>query len=474
MPRSLFLAEVLAALSHALDLTEGQPEGHSIRSCILGIEIGRARGLDFSEQSALFYALLLKDAGCSANAAPVADLFGSDDHPVKKDLKTTDWSSMIGAGRYILRNVAQGRSGWAKLRHLSRLAVAGPPGARALTRIRCERGAAIVRDLGFPEATAEAIRYLDEHWDGKGHPYGRRAEEIPLLSRIACLAQVLDVFLVERGVDEMLAMVRARRGTWFDPGLADLVLSWSGRISWWEGVRGSGRPEDLRGLEPRERLIPIDEEGLDRVSAVFAQVIDAKTPFTARHSTRVAAVAAELMREVGGGEEAVRLIHRAGLLHDIGKLGVSNRILDKPDKLTDEEFAQVKLHPRYTHEILSNVAAFADVLEPAANHHERIDGRGYPRGLDGGVLDLPCRILAVADVYEALTAERPYRASLEFEEVARILRSMSGPALDGDLVECLLRCARHQDVAPWGWAALARTEGLPQDAVPRAPRAMAG
>ncbi|MEZ4417559.1 MAG: HD domain-containing phosphohydrolase [Gemmatimonadota bacterium] len=454
MQRSLLLTEVLAALSYALDLTEGQPEGHSIRSCILGIEIGRAIGLDFADQSALFYALLLKDAGCSANAAPVSELFGSDDHPVKRDLKTTDWSSFVAAGRYAVRNAAVGGSAWVKVKHIVRIALAGPPEAKQLTRIRCERGAAIVRDLGFPQATADAIRHLDEHWDGKGHPDGVRGAEIPLLARICCLAQTLDVFLADRGVTEMFAMVRDRRGTWFDPGLADQVLFWEGRGDWWESVRRAGRPEDLGGLEPRDRVLQIDEDGLDRVSAVFAEVIDAKTPFTARHSTRVARVARELSLELGLSASEARRIHRAGLLHDIGKLGVSNRILDKPGKLTEEEFAQVKLHPHHTHQILARVDAFGDVLEAAANHHERLDGTGYPRGLDGSRLDLPCRIMAVADVFEALTADRPYRAPMQFEQVTKILRGMSGSALDGDVVETLIRCAAEREGAPWRWGAV--------------------
>ena len=119
--------------------------------------------------------------------------------------------------------------------------------------------------------------------------------------------------------------------------------------------------------------------------------------------------------------ETQRDLRRAGLLHDVGKLAISNRILDKPGKLTDAEFAKVKQHPVYSLEILQRAPCFAPIAALAANHHERIDGTGYPRGLAADELDMPMRALAVADVYEALTAERPYRAALPLERALEIL-----------------------------------------------------
>nr|MDQ3317257.1 HD domain-containing protein [Actinomycetota bacterium] len=128
---------------------------------------------------------------------------------------------------------------------------------------------------------------------------------------------------------------------------------------------------------------------------------------------------------------------RAGLLHDIGKLGVSNRILDKPGPLNDEEYAKIKQHPRLTYDILSRVGPFQPIAETAANHHERLDGSGYHRGLAAENLDLPPRILSVADVFDALSADRPYHKALPKEKALDILREESATKLDPESVALL-------------------------------------
>ncbi|MCC2667910.1 MAG: hypothetical protein K0Q72_381 [Armatimonadetes bacterium] len=429
------LAEVLGALSYALDLTEGLPPGHSLRTCAIGMRLATELDLDAGTRSALYYALLLKDAGCSSNSAQTADLFGSDEHVLKRELKTTDWSHKLEAARYVFRTAALGCSLADRVRHVVKVAVA-PGGAAAMFRIRCERGAGIVRQLGFPEATAEAVYALDEHWDGQGNPHGTRGDAIPLLARIAGLAQTVEVFVQQAGVAQVLEMVRARSGTWFDPKLAELVAGWTDS-SWWAQVADAEVMTLVRSFEPEDLVRCIDGAGLDEVCAAFAEIIDAKSPYTYRHSSGVAAFAGAIGGELGLDEQRLRDLHRAGLLHDIGKLGVSNRILDKPGALTPGERMAVQDHPRYTFEILSRVTAFRGLAELAANHHERLDGSGYPWGKRGGELTADDRILAVADVYEALTADRPYRKGMPEEEALGILRREAGTLLDAECVTAL-------------------------------------
>lgn len=440
MAPPLPFSDIVASLSHALDLTEGQPVGHSIRSCMVGMELGRALDLSDEDLSDLYYALLLKDAGCSANAAPVAEAFGSDDHPVKRALKTTDWSRYLSAARYALANAALGRPFLRRIPYMLRLARGGDPMAREFTRLRCHRGADIALRLGFSEWTASAIRNLDEHWDGKGHPDGVAGRDIPLAARIACLAQTVDVFLEEGGVPAVMEMLRRRRGRWFDPELVDVVLDWQDRDRWWVRVRSAISPTALVGLEPPERIRRLELDGLDTVAEAYAEVIDAKSPFTYRHSMGVARVARAMARKRGEPETEVRRIYRAGLLHDIGKLGVSNRILDKAGALTDREFRQVQEHPRHTLEILQHVEAFSDLARTAAFHHERLDGSGYPWGVGDDRLDESARCLAVADVFEALSARRPYRDALPVGRVLEILRQDAGSRLDRGMVEVLASC----------------------------------
>lgn len=443
------LSDVVASLSYALDLTEGQPQGHSVRSCLIGMHIGRAIGLSSESLSSLYYALLLKDAGCSANAAPVATTFGADDHAVKRALKTTNWSNFIEASVYVARHAARGGTPWTRLRHIIGLARGGSEQTRDLMRIRCERGAAIVQRLGFPPATAAAVRTLDEHWDGKGQPAGLRGEEIPLLGRVCGLAQTTEVFLQSRGLNATVEMLLDRRGSWFDPLLTDVLLEETTNPLFWRQVQAARRPSSLCGQEPAERVRWVGSRELDRIAEAFADIIDAKSPFTYRHSKGVAEIARHLGRVLGCSRTDVAGLYRAGLLHDIGKLGISNRILDKPAPLTEAELAEVRLHPRYSMEILSHVTAFAEAAPAAAQHHERLDGSGYPWGLRGDQLDLASRIIAVADVFEALTADRPYRAGLAAAEAVAILHREAGTAYDGDVVQALEGWAREMAPAQW-------------------------
>jgi HD-GYP domain-containing protein (c-di-GMP phosphodiesterase class II) len=184
----------------------------------------------------------------------------------------------------------------------------------------------------------------------------------------------------------------------------------------------------------------VSEDDLDVIAGAFADIIDAKSPYTFSHSRNVAAYALGIAREMRLDSVIQRRVYRAGLLHDIGKLGVSNSILDKPGPLTASERTAVERHPFFTWEILSRVPAFRDFAWSAALHHERLDGSGYPWHLSGHRLDITARILCVADVYEALTAERPYRAALPWSESSRILAGGRGTEFDPAVLDALASC----------------------------------
>ena len=350
--------------------------------------------------------------------------------------------------------MAPGSSGVARAGKLLRALWAMKKEASELNEARCDRGARIVAQLGFPSAAADAVRAIDEHWDGSGRPDGLAGDSIPLISRITCLAQTAEVFMSAGGPEAALEVVRHRRGRWFDPRIADVFLAIGPDDPLWMRIVDDAAAEVLRDLEPVNGVALADEGGLDRVAEAFAQVIDAKSPYTARHSLGVAAYAEAIGREVGFDAARVRSLRRAGLLHDIGKLGVSNRILDKPGKLTDAEFTEVRLHPLYTFQILSQITPFADLAESAAAHHERLDGRGYHRGVGAEHLDPEARILAVADVFDALTADRPYRGPLDPAIAFEILWKDAGAAFDPVYISAL--ASSEIEVGAWAPAPVAQ------------------
>lgn len=439
------MSEVVSSLSRALDLTEGQPLGHSVRACVIGMRLGQEVGLDDERLAALYYALLLKDAGCSSNASRTAALFGSDDQIVKPNLKVVDWDQKMELALETWRNTGLKASLYSRMGHFLGIARQERM-TQELIAARCERGADIAERLAFPDETVSAIRSLDEHWNGNGYPSGRRGEEIPLFSRILNIAQTAEVFLARGGSDEALKILEDRRGRWFDPALVDAVLGWRQDRRWWSSVVAPDVQEQVVALEPADRTRVVDDAGLDRVAEAFAEIIDAKSPFTFAHSSNVAMYACAIGERMGFDAETLRRTRRAGLLHDIGKVGVSNRILDKNGPLADDERAAVQSHPLYTWEILGKVSAFSSFARQASTHHEKLDGTGYPWKLRGDELDAPSRALVVADIYEALTADRPYRAGMPVEKALGILDTERGTKLDAAMVDALAECVRAREV----------------------------
>lgn len=435
------LSEVVTSLSRALDLTEGQPLGHSVRACTIGMRLGAELGLDDEGLAALYYALLLKDAGCSSNASRMAALFGSDDQKVKPQLKVVDWDQKMRLALETWRTTGLQASLFSRMRYF--LGIARQENmTREIIAARCERGADIARRLGFPDETVGAIHSLDEHWNGNGYPGGKRGDEIPLFSRILNIAQTAEVFLARGGSAEALAVLEARRGRWFDPRLVDHVLRWRTDHRWWETVVAPDVMAHVVTLEPADRARDVDDAGLDQLAQAFAEIIDAKSPFTYSHSSNVALYACAIGEQLGFDSEALKHTRRAGLLHDIGKVGVSNRILDKNGVLSEAERAAVQAHPSFTWEILGRVSAFAPFARQASTHHEKLDGSGYPWKLTGDQLDAPSRVMVVADIYEALTADRPYRAGLSSDKALAILEQERGTKLDADAIDALSACAR--------------------------------
>ncbi|WP_260100237.1 HD-GYP domain-containing protein [Phaeobacter inhibens] len=434
--QTIQLGELLGALSHALDLTEGQPEGHCVRCCWIGMQVADYLHLSQQERADLYFTLLLKDLGCSSNAARICALYRTDDLTFKRNFKFVDGTTRQKLD-FVLRHTGQGDGRLKRLKTVT--GVIGRSGSLAteLIQTRCDRGAEIARLMRFSEQVANGIAGLDEHWNGGGHPAGISQKEIPLFSRIALMAQVTDVFTLQLGSGAAADELETRAGSWFDPELVPIFTRVIRAPGFYDGLTSNRLETSVFSDRAARVSMPVDDDYLDEVSYAFSKVIDAKSPFTYGHSERVAHYTDMICEALGFDLPHRRWMVRAGLLHDLGKLGVSNAILDKPGRLNDQDMEQVKLHPVLGHDILRRISVFEDVAEVVAAHHERLDGTGYPHGLGAADLTVEMRILTVADIFDAMTADRPYRSALPLEKAFAVMDDMQGTAIDPKIYHAL-------------------------------------
>jgi len=190
----------------------------------------------------------------------------------------------------------------------------------------------------------------------------------------------------------------------------------------------------LAGHARNVELFRAEERLRTGVIEAITGALDARDPYTCGHSRRVAQLAVQIAKKLGVAAEPRKQLYITGLLHDVGKIGVPDAILLKPDKLTDEEFEVIKRHPSIGHQILSPLEPLRYVLPGVLYHHERIDGRGYPHGLSGDKIPLDARILAVADSFDAMTSNRAYRSGMPPEQAIGILADDEGRQSDPEIV----------------------------------------
>ena len=400
--------------------------------------IGTELGLSLRALQDIYYVLLLKDLGCSSNAARICELYLADDRTFKADYKLVE-GSLPAALRFVMSHTGLKAGMTERFAAIINILRNGGTIARELIETRCTRGADIARRMRFNSAVADGIMSLDEHYDGGGKPLGLKGDAIPLASRIALLAQVADVFHTDGGPAAARQEIARRSGTWFDPRLTEAFARVASDPTFWTAQSSPEIADIVVALEPLPSPVSLDDDLLDDIAQGFSMVIDGKSSYTGNHSERVTFYADLIAEELGFDTMARRRLRRAALLHDIGKLGVSNSILDKPGKLDDAEWSAMRAHSADGEAILSKVASFAELATIAGAHHERLDGKGYPLGLTAPDLSTEVRIVTTADVFDALTAERPYRGAMPVERALSIMVADVGKAFDPRCMEALQR-----------------------------------
>ncbi|MDE2583639.1 MAG: HD domain-containing protein [Rhodospirillales bacterium] len=427
---ALSLSEIIGGLSFALDLKEGHPPGHCLRCAWIGLNVGWRLDLPAAVLSDIHDTLLLKDTGCAANAQRLRHLC--------RDSKTPERHALAVAGVAAEGPLCAGKAGFPERRQdPGRRAGPDPALCLGLLHGRRRRSAAIVRHLGFSSEVAAGVCSLDEHWDGSGAPDGLAGLAIPLPARMALLAQVVDVVHAEGGPAAACREVRRRSGTWLDPNLVAAFEQAQRARSFWRGLAAEGLARRVAAIQPPGRIVTVDEARLDAIAAAFAEVVDAKGGSTGGHGWRVADYAVAIAARLGWPAPQQRRLRRAALLHDIGKLAVSNEILDKPGKLDPDEWAAIHQHPAMSEQILGRIAVFRDLAAIAGAHHERLDGKGYPKGLAAEAIPLEARIITTADIFDALIADRPYRGPLPPEHALALMERERGTVVDGRCLDAL-------------------------------------
>ena len=434
---SVSFAALIPALSFALDLTEDRPMGHVLRTCIIGMHIGVKIHLPPEQLTNLFRALLLKDVGCSTGTyrsaeMTIPDRFNRTVSLFRRKGKDSNGARCVGT----LIEAAEAKAVPASLRPQDK----GRSALASVIKYRCERAARIAHDLGLPIEVTEALYEVDERWDGSGYPNGLKGVQISVLSRIISIAQTLDIAAQRFGRTTAVELVSRRCGAWFDQGLVATSNLLHNCCELWEDLDSADLISRVKSLEPAH-MGSTDSLDVDNICMAFAEVVDAKSPFTFTHSTGVASIATSMAELMGQSLNDIKLIHRAALLHDIGKLGVPKFILEKPGSLSPVEWERVYEHPHNTREILIQIPGFDEIAHIAALHHEKLDASGYPYRFDGSQLPLLARILTVADIYDALSSQRPYRHNLTKKQALEIMRNEAPHALDKYCLESLAMVA---------------------------------
>jgi HD-GYP domain-containing protein (c-di-GMP phosphodiesterase class II) len=296
--------------------------------------------------------------------------------------------------------------------------------------------------LGLSEDVLAGLSGAYEQWDGRGWPGNRKGDEIPIAARIAQLAEFAEVDHRVGGIGAVNELASRRSGKQFDPALAALVQKDSGVI--FDGLDTVGTWDAVIDAEPA-LAIELTGDRIDAALEAIARFVDLKSPYMLGHSHAVADLAAAAAAQLELPEDQVLAIRRAGLVHDFGRLGVSNAIWDKPGPLGLGEWERVRTHPYLTERMLHGSAALAPLGAIAVQQCERLDGSGYPRGLSGSSISRPARLLAAADVYQALREPRPYREERSAEEAAAQLGAEARAGrLDAEAVDAVLVAAGHR------------------------------
>jgi HD-GYP domain-containing protein (c-di-GMP phosphodiesterase class II)/DNA-binding CsgD family transcriptional regulator len=439
------LADLLAGLSRVADLGFGLEAGESLRSGALAVLLARSLDLDDDDVRAALYTALLLYMGCIGYAHETA-AFAGDEFTWSVASERTDLAHTRDIFTTFLPQVTRGRSPGDQARLVLRTLARGRAFGQAYATAACEVGRDAARRLRLPAEVQRSVYHSHEWWNGKGVPDGLAGEEIPLGTRVAALTATAVMFDAAAGPQAAAQVVRQRAGGLLDPHLADHFDKHAAALL--TEVAATDPRALVADAEPPP-VVTVPDARLVEVARVFGDIADVKTPHTYGHARGVGALARDAGELLGLGTGEVDDLELAALVHDVGRVAVSSAVWSKPGALSTSEWEQVRLHAYHSERILAGSRRLAPLGAMVGAHHERCDGSGYHRGSTSADLTVPARILAAADVYQAMTQPRPHRPAFAPEQIERqLLDDVSAGLLDADAMAAVLAAAGSDATVP--------------------------
>ncbi|MGE5286454.1 MAG: HD domain-containing phosphohydrolase [Micromonosporaceae bacterium] len=418
LSRPLRLAEAVGVLSLATDLAMGQPLEHGLRTAMLAVRLAQAMGLSDDDQVTVFYTGVLHFAGCTAESEIDARFFG-DELSARPQMMAVAFGTRRDLVVTAMRVAHPGSTRRARAAAMTSSVFGGVAEFRKWAASHCDVARVLGARMGLSRQVQHALRHLWERWDGKGMPGELRGEQVPLAVRVIQVAQDADMAWQHGGTALAGRILAERAGSGLDPQAVRAFLGLGDQV--YEGLDAPSIWEEAMFAEPGPQPV-VGEDRLDACLSAIADFADLKSMWTVGHSRGVARLAAKSAAQVGLAAADVRLLRRAALVHDIGRVAVPVNVWAKPGPLTRDEREQVRLHAYHSERVLDAAAGLRPLARLAGSHGERCDGSGYHRGSRAGELPLTAWLLAAADCYQAMREPRPHRRALSAAAAADELR----------------------------------------------------
>jgi HD-GYP domain-containing protein (c-di-GMP phosphodiesterase class II) len=434
------LAELVAALSLGIDLGFAQPMEHVLRQSLIALRISDLLGADPAQRAQVYYTSLLINVACHSDAHEQAKWFG-DDIALKSGKYEHDVHSMkaVAAG---MRRLGSGHRPLERARIGVEFAVSGRRDVASMFAGHAQLAAVFATQLGLSSGVAAALDSAYEQWDGRGWPGTRSGAGIPLPARVAQLADFLEVAYRTGGIEAASALAQRQAGKQFDPAACGVVVDHAQSI--FDDLDTVRAWDAVIEAEPA-LAVSLGSAEFDAALGVIADFVDLKSPYTLGHGRAVSELAAAAACVQGLTPSDTGLVRRAGLVHGLGRLGVSNAIWDRAGPLTSGEWERVRMYPYLTERMLRQSDALAPLGALALAHRERLDGSGYPLGLAGNQIPPLARLLGAAESYQTRREDRPHRPAHSPESTASLLHAdVSAGRLDADAVDAVLHAVGHR------------------------------